>query len=171
MILTLITLLLPSLALAIPSPAPAPFPPQINNPLRIPLKAHHFARQYHPDLPVRQEWLKSEGRGIRRKYARHLGEEGVALVKREQEEVAGRLAKRASGNATLVNFAIGGNDADNVKVVGRWNRCFILWSSIYRVGWGLAHCETRLLNFMQNTSTSLPPYPRYGIIRSLGCRG
>lgn len=64
--------------------------------LRIPLNIHD-TRQFSDDLKVRQEWLKQQGRGLRSKYSRHLGEDGKRLVERENREI---LAKRASGTAT-----------------------------------------------------------------------
>lgn len=79
-------------------------PPQLGvrqpDPMRIPLVAHD-KRQNHPELEVRQEWLKSQGRGMRRKYARHLGDEGRHLLQRDQEErnneARRREMKRSSG--------------------------------------------------------------------------
>ena len=75
-------------------------------PLRIPLVAHH-KRQYHPDLAVRQDWLKSQGRGIRRKYAKHLGARGQDLLildrERQSEEMRKRMDKRSTGEVALVS--------------------------------------------------------------------
>lgn len=94
--LPLFLLLTPILA----APQRAPRQP---DPLRIPLVAHH-TRQNHPELEVRQEWLRSKGRGMRRKYVRHLDEEGQALVQRDREEEYAELRrrerKRANGQIT-----------------------------------------------------------------------
>lgn len=69
-------------------------------PIRIPLNIHD-KRQYADDLDTRQEWLKQQGKGLRRKYAGHLGEEGRRQLKRDAaDDERDRLAKRASGSAT-----------------------------------------------------------------------
>jgi len=68
-------------------------------PVKIPLNIHD-KRQYSDDLEVRQEWLRQQGQGLRRKYAGRLGEAGQALVKREWEEERARLSKRASGTSS-----------------------------------------------------------------------
>jgi len=67
--------------------------------LRIPLVAH-TSRQLNPELEVRQEWLRSQGRGIRRKYARHLGDEGRELLERDNQEMRRREMKRSTGEVT-----------------------------------------------------------------------
>lgn len=67
--------------------------------LRVPLNIHD-KRQYSDDLDVRQEWLRQQGQGLRRKYASRLGAAGQALVRRDMEEERVRLSKRASGTAT-----------------------------------------------------------------------
>ena len=70
------------------------------DPLRIPLVSH-TERQNHPDLEVRQEWLKAQGRGMRRKYARHLGDEGMELLRRDRvDDARRRQVKRSSGQLT-----------------------------------------------------------------------
>lgn len=110
--LPLLLPLIPSLALAIVippswpvsnntpgarSPSPSPEPA-----LRIPLK-HLTSRQHHPDLEVRQAWLKDQARGMRRKYARHLDADGQELLRRDQDEVElekRELHKRATGNVS-----------------------------------------------------------------------
>jgi hypothetical protein len=44
--------------------------------------------------------LKAQAKGMRHKYAAHLGQEGQAMVKRDREDDLRRLSKRAEGNAT-----------------------------------------------------------------------
>jgi len=69
-------------------------------PIRIPLNIHD-KRQYADDLETRQGWLRQQGKGLRRKYAGHLGEEGKRQLKRDAEDdERDRLVKRASGTAT-----------------------------------------------------------------------
>lgn len=69
-------------------------------PIRIPLNIHD-KRQYADDLETRQGWLKQQGKGLRRKYAGHLGEAGKRQLKRDAEDdERDRLSKRASGSAT-----------------------------------------------------------------------
>ena len=74
-------------------------------PVRVPLTAHE-TRQYHPDLEVRQEWLRSQARGMRRKYARHLGDDGLELLKRDElerdETLRRRGLKRSTGEVQYV---------------------------------------------------------------------
>jgi len=51
----------------------------------IPLNHNHayHARQHHPDLEIRQAWLKNEARNLRRKYSSLLDERGQDLLKRD----------------------------------------------------------------------------------------
>jgi hypothetical protein len=112
--LPLLLPLIPSLALAIVIPPSWPASNNNNSPaarspspepepaLRIPLK-HLTSRQHHPDLEVRQAWLKDQGRGMRRKYAKHLDEDAQELLRRDQDEVElekRELYKRATGNVS-----------------------------------------------------------------------
>jgi hypothetical protein len=98
----LLPFLLPLLTPTAAAPATSPdsqLEPRLNT-LRIPLIANH-KRQHHPDLDVRQAWLKSEGRNMRRKYERHLNDEGKELVRKDlqdqRDEIRRRGMKRQTG--------------------------------------------------------------------------
>lgn len=71
--------------------------------IRIPLNIHD-KRQYSDDLEVRQEWLKQQGKGLRRKYVDRLNSEGKRQLERDAEDDERELLiKRASGASTCVN--------------------------------------------------------------------
>ncbi|ORY24226.1 endopeptidase, partial [Naematelia encephala] len=79
---------------------------------RIPL-IHHTSRQYHPDLAVRQDWLKSQARGLRSKYAAHLGERGTELYERDHAEL---LRKRATGTVSMTDVGIDASYSGQVSI-------------------------------------------------------
>jgi len=117
--------LLPLLAIATPSPdaAPAPAPAadveSRYNPFRIPVvHTENQARQNHPDLQVRQEWLKNAASGLRKKYEAHLDERGQEMVKRDrmirrEEE---RRVKRATGSVQMTDVGIDASYAGQVSI-------------------------------------------------------
>ena len=99
--------LLSSTALVSPTPlTPSPRDDDAPTPPMIRIGLHPNTRQYSDDLAVRQEWLKSQGRQARRKYAQHLGERGQALRRRdvEEQQIARRNAglKRSTGSVSYV---------------------------------------------------------------------
>jgi hypothetical protein len=96
--------LLPALgffAAAAATPNPAPELEERYNPFRIPVvHTDNQARQNHPDLEVRQQWLKNAARGLRKKYETHLGERGQELLRRDRimkRDEERRSSKRATG--------------------------------------------------------------------------
>jgi hypothetical protein len=94
---TALVLALSSAALAAAAPAPEPTMPPIRGP-SIPLIHNHayHARRTHPDLEIRQQWLRSEARNLKQKYARHLPDEELAVLKRDLKSEQLGLAKRQS---------------------------------------------------------------------------
>ena len=96
--LTILSLLVsPSLASVIgrtPDPANA-------GGVKIPLNIHD-KRQYSNVLEERQDWLLSQAKGLRSKYASQLNEEGKRLLERDLREES--LRKRASGSVTCMFF-------------------------------------------------------------------
>ncbi|WVR08878.1 hypothetical protein IAU60_005937 [Kwoniella sp. DSM 27419] len=110
--------LLAPFALAQPS---APTRPELDR--RIPLTLHH-ARQYSDDLETRQDWLKGQAAGLRRKYADHLGETGKEMLRRDVEEQerrdnvrrSARIGSRATGNAQLVDVGIDASYSAQVNI-------------------------------------------------------
>ncbi|KAI5454915.1 hypothetical protein NCC49_002191 [Naganishia albida] len=94
---TALVVALSSAALTTAAPAPEPTMPPIRGP-SIPLIHNHayHARRTHPDLEVRQQWLRSEALNLKRKYARHLPEEDLAVLKRDVAQEQLGLAKRQS---------------------------------------------------------------------------
>ncbi|WWC72882.1 uncharacterized protein I206_106846 [Kwoniella pini CBS 10737] len=89
-------------------------------PLKIPLTAHH-SRQYSDDLETRQSWLKGQARGLRKKYAHHLGERGQDLLKRDRYEEdfeIGRrsIGRRSSGTVELTDVGIDASYSGQVSI-------------------------------------------------------
>lgn len=82
-----LAVVLASAAFTAAAPAPEPTMPPIRGP-SLPLIHNHayHARRTHPDLEVRQEWLRSEALNLKRKYASHLPAEEVAQMKRDIKE-------------------------------------------------------------------------------------
>ncbi|WVQ63697.1 uncharacterized protein L199_001850 [Kwoniella botswanensis] len=89
------------------------------NPTTIPLTLHH-SRQYSDDLAVRQEWLKGQASGLRKKYEQHLGERSKDLLKRDRvnEELNRRwpLGRRASGSVQLTDVGIDASYSGQVTI-------------------------------------------------------
>ncbi|KAK6906397.1 hypothetical protein I203_100382 [Kwoniella mangroviensis CBS 8507] len=89
------------------------------NPTTIPLTLHH-SRQYSDDLEVRQEWLKGQASGLRKKYEQHLGERSKDLLKRDRtnEELSKRspLGRRASGSVQLTDVGIDASYSGQVTI-------------------------------------------------------
>ncbi|WVW79578.1 hypothetical protein I302_101547 [Kwoniella bestiolae CBS 10118] len=86
----------------------------------IPLTLHH-SRQYSDDLEVRQEWLKGQASGLRKKYEQHLGERSRDLLKRDRmDEELGRrsygLGRRASGSVSLTDVGIDASYSGQVSI-------------------------------------------------------
>ncbi|KAJ9126646.1 hypothetical protein QFC24_001675 [Naganishia onofrii] len=81
---TALALVLASAAFTAAAPSPQPTAPPIRGP-SLPLIHNHayHSRRTHPDLEVRQEWLRSEALNLKRKYARHLPQDEVAQMKRD----------------------------------------------------------------------------------------
>jgi len=119
----LATLLLASTSTSA-SPAPAPRV-QHSGRSDIPLNHNHAyqSRRTHPDLEVRQTWLKNEARNFRRKYASHLDERGQALLERDEEDLAAMkrsLHKRQSegqlGQEYLINVGLDASYTGTITV-------------------------------------------------------
>ncbi|OCF56098.1 endopeptidase [Kwoniella mangroviensis CBS 10435] len=89
------------------------------NPTTIPLTLHH-SRQYSDDLEVRQEWLKGQASGLRKKYEQHLGERSKDLLKRDRinEELSKKspLGRRASGSVQLTDVGIDASYSGQVTI-------------------------------------------------------
>ncbi|WWD06960.1 hypothetical protein V865_005057 [Kwoniella europaea PYCC6329] len=89
------------------------------NPTTIPLTLHH-SRQYSDDLEVRQEWLRGQASGLRKKYEQHLGERSKDLLKRDRinEELSKRspLGRRASGSVQLTDVGIDASYSGQVTI-------------------------------------------------------
>ena len=62
--------------------------------ISIPLK-HLSSRQHSPVLAERQQWLRSQARTLRRKYAHHLDDRDKDLLERDFELERREIAKRA----------------------------------------------------------------------------
>ncbi len=109
---SIITLLAVTLLAAAPSADAYPNQPVHQRdipPIRrpsIPLihnQAFH-SRQHHPDLEVRQQWLKEQSRALKRRYISQLHDEERSIVEREWEDEKAGMWKRAQqGQVQLVD--------------------------------------------------------------------
>jgi hypothetical protein len=66
--------------------------------VKVPL-SFHDTRQYSSDLEEKQDWLRQQALGLKRKYAGRLDQAGQEAVKRQLDEERVRLSKRASGTS------------------------------------------------------------------------
>jgi hypothetical protein len=92
--------------------------PPIRQP-SIPLihnRAFH-TRQNHPDLAVRQQWLREQARALKRRYIDHLSDEERSIIEREWREEEEGLQKRATtGEVILVDVGYDASYTGQIQV-------------------------------------------------------
>ncbi|OXH30255.1 endopeptidase [Cryptococcus neoformans] len=86
----------------------------------VPLKPLN-SRQYSEDLAERQSWLLDQAKGLRSKYAPHLGERGQELRRRDiiDEGITRRKRanqKRATGTVSLTDVGLDASYAGQVSI-------------------------------------------------------